>query len=277
MATHKRIVNFTRGTTVCERALLADRALVRMRGLLGRRPLAAGDGILLVPAPSIHTAFMGFPIDALFLDKDHAVVALADRLKPWRVASDRRARAVLELAAGERARRGVQVGDRLLVLDADGRDGAGASNGHTPRFARELDPSAETPPNGGIRVLLITSDRRFRNVAAMLLARRGCDVIVREHSVALADSSAREHAEVVVIDGERSLTAAARTAASADALSPPVGFVVVADDGEDGLHNLRVVEKWGSFDTLFDAVQQAHRDRASRHSLVGGARYQESL
>jgi uncharacterized protein len=88
-----------------------------MRGLLGRRTLPAGEGMLLRPAPSVHTAFMRFSIDALFLDKDLVVVKVAADLRPWRATSASSARAVLELAAGESAARGVELGDRLALMD----------------------------------------------------------------------------------------------------------------------------------------------------------------
>ena len=103
------------GSIVCERCVLADTALTRMRGLLGRRDLPAGNGILLRPASSVHMAFMRFPIDAIFLDRDLRVVKIADDLRPWRAAGSRGANAVLEMRAGEAGRRGVRVGDRLLA------------------------------------------------------------------------------------------------------------------------------------------------------------------
>src|ERR1700726_339790 len=88
-----------------------------MRGLIGREGLPAGEGLLLSPAPSIHTAFMRFSIDALFLDRDLRVLDIVESLPPWRVAVKRRARSVLELPAGECARRGVEVGDRLELRE----------------------------------------------------------------------------------------------------------------------------------------------------------------
>ena len=109
------VTNLTRETPVCEQATLADRPLARMRGLMGRRGLPAGRGLLLSPAPAIHTAFMRFEIDALFLDRDLVVIGARDRLRPWRTAAQRGAHAVLELAAGERARLGVEIGDRLAL------------------------------------------------------------------------------------------------------------------------------------------------------------------
>ena len=100
---------------MCERCLLAETALTRMRGLLGRRELPSEEGILLKPASSVHMAFMRFPIDAVFLDADVRVVKIAAELQPWRAAGARGAKSVLEIAAGEAARRGLSVGDRLVV------------------------------------------------------------------------------------------------------------------------------------------------------------------
>jgi uncharacterized membrane protein (UPF0127 family) len=102
------------GSIVCERCVLADTALTRMKGLLGRRDLPSGEGILLRPASSVHMAFMRFAIDAVFLDRDLRVVKIADDLRPWRVAGSRGANAVLEIPAGEAARRGLRIGDRLV-------------------------------------------------------------------------------------------------------------------------------------------------------------------
>lgn len=103
------------GSIVCERCVLADTALVRMRGLLGRRRLPDGEGILLRPASSVHMAFMRFAIDAVFLDKELRVLKIASGLRPWRAAGSRGAKSVLEIAAGEAERRGVSVGDRLVA------------------------------------------------------------------------------------------------------------------------------------------------------------------
>ena len=109
------LVRTADGGVVCERCVVAASPLRRMRGLLGRTSLAAGEGILLKPARSVHTFFMRFPIDVVFVDSQLAVVRIAAALPPWRTAAERRASSVLELAAGECERRGVAVGDVLLV------------------------------------------------------------------------------------------------------------------------------------------------------------------
>ena len=103
------------GRVVCEQLLVAARPLQRIRGLLGRSSLTGAEGILLRPAGSIHTFFMRFPIDAVFLDRDLVVVGIEPELRPWRLAGHRGAKSVVELAAGECARRGVAVGDRLAL------------------------------------------------------------------------------------------------------------------------------------------------------------------
>src|SRR4051794_30761724 len=114
-----RVVTVRRdgGSPVCERCLVADGPLARMRGLLGRTELPPGEGILLRPASSVHTAFMRFPIDVVFLDRELVVLHVAADVAPWRTASRRRARVVLELAAGEAARRGLAAGDRLELAE----------------------------------------------------------------------------------------------------------------------------------------------------------------
>jgi uncharacterized membrane protein (UPF0127 family) len=103
------------GTIVCERCVLADTALTRMKGLLGRRELPSGEGIWLKPASSVHMAFMRFAIDAVFLDREDRVVKIAADLRPWRMAGSRGAKSVVELPAGEAQRRGLKAGDRLTA------------------------------------------------------------------------------------------------------------------------------------------------------------------
>jgi uncharacterized protein len=107
------VVTRAGGDVVCERCVDARSPLLRMKGLLGRRGLASGEGILLRPASSIHTAFMRFPIDAVFLDGEGTVLKVERELRAWRASASRGSKAVLELAAGEAERRGVEVGDRL--------------------------------------------------------------------------------------------------------------------------------------------------------------------
>jgi uncharacterized protein len=112
---HHRYVRVERqdGGAICERCLVADTPLARLKGLLGRSTLEPGEGLLLSPISSIHTCFMRFPIDAVFLDRDFVVLEISAGLQAWRVASHCGARHVLELPAGACARNGIQSGERL--------------------------------------------------------------------------------------------------------------------------------------------------------------------
>jgi hypothetical protein len=86
----------------------------RTKGLLGRRALDLGEGVAF-REKSIHMLFMRMPIDAIFCDGDLRVVKVAADLRPWRFAGARRARWVLEVAAGEAARLGIAEGAALTA------------------------------------------------------------------------------------------------------------------------------------------------------------------
>jgi uncharacterized membrane protein (UPF0127 family) len=100
---------------VCERCVVAETPLTRLKGLLGRAGLGPGEGLLIRPTSAIHTCFMRFPVDAVFLDRDLVVLRAVSDLRAWRFAACRGARAVLELSAGEIWRRGIRPGDRLRL------------------------------------------------------------------------------------------------------------------------------------------------------------------
>lgn len=92
---------------------VAATPLARMRGLLGRPPLAAGDGLLLRRCAGVHTCFMRAPIDVVFLSGDGDVLHVVPRLRPWHAVCRRGAHAVLELPPGTCAAAGIRPGDRL--------------------------------------------------------------------------------------------------------------------------------------------------------------------
>jgi uncharacterized membrane protein (UPF0127 family) len=85
----------------------------RRRGLLGRDALDLSAAIMLAPCVSVHTVFMRFPIDVMFVDRDGMVRKIVRDLKPWRIAASLRAYAAIELAAG--IERDVMPGDRLYL------------------------------------------------------------------------------------------------------------------------------------------------------------------
>jgi uncharacterized membrane protein (UPF0127 family) len=81
----------------------------RAIGLLGRRSLGARQGLLIMPCDSIHTCFMRWPIDVVFIDRAGNITRIVERLRPWRWTAAR-AHACLEIKAGNAALLGLQVG-----------------------------------------------------------------------------------------------------------------------------------------------------------------------
>ncbi|MGZ4355027.1 MAG: DUF192 domain-containing protein [Gaiellaceae bacterium] len=101
------------GRVVCARCAIADNPWTRLRGLLGRSGLDLDEGLLIRPTNSIHMLFMRFPIDAVFLDRELAVLRVVAGLAPWKLAMQRGAKAVVELPAGAAERAGIRDGMRL--------------------------------------------------------------------------------------------------------------------------------------------------------------------
>jgi hypothetical protein len=87
----------------------------RNRGLLGRTSLPAESALVLAPCSSIHTFFMRFTIDVLFVDRTGRIIRARRALGPWRIQAALRAFAVIELAAGGLDRSETRAGDRLVV------------------------------------------------------------------------------------------------------------------------------------------------------------------
>jgi uncharacterized membrane protein (UPF0127 family) len=112
-----RAVNRTRGCTLATSVTVAARFGARLRGLMGRPPLAPGAALLLRPCSGIHTFFVRGPIDVLFLDADHRVVAAVGPIAPFRCSRIYpRAEEALELAPGTIAATGTAAGD-LVALE----------------------------------------------------------------------------------------------------------------------------------------------------------------
>ena len=96
------------GARLIATADVADTARARLVGLLGRASLALGDGLVIEPCWSVHTCFMRFAIDVLFLDANGVVLRAVPALAPWRAASGGlKARRTVELPAGTIAREGI--------------------------------------------------------------------------------------------------------------------------------------------------------------------------
>jgi len=104
---------------VAGRVELATTRRARRVGLLGRDRLGPDAALVLAPCVAVHTAFMRFPIDVAFVDRQGRAVRLVRDLAPWRLAIAPRAYAAIELPAGALARHAVDVGDQLELVTID--------------------------------------------------------------------------------------------------------------------------------------------------------------
>ena len=243
------------GQVVCERCTVADTTLRRIRGLIGRRELNPGDGIVMRPGWSIHTAFMLFPIDVAFVDADQVVLKVVENLKPFRASVCRGARDGVELAAGEAKRRGLKPGDGLAWA-ARGVNGRPLA---APQRMLTTHEAASDSPTRPIRVLLGTRDEQFLRLAEFLLTRNGFAVETTKKIATAVDLVWRHRLDVVVRDASDSLSEAARTAAAIEALHPQVAVVIVCDDERPKpATGLPIKEKWEALETLSDDIRRSY-------------------
>ena len=109
------LINTTKKTTVADQCHFANTMFKRMVGLLNRRSLNNGEGLLLDRCYGIHTVGMRFSIDLLFLDKEYRVIRTVKALPPLRTCAVKQAIYVLELPVGMIERSQTEVGDQIQI------------------------------------------------------------------------------------------------------------------------------------------------------------------
>ena len=114
--------NVTRGTTLATRLQVAGSGSTRRKGLLGRERLAPGEGLWIVPCESVHTFFMRFPIDLVYLDRKNRIRKLRSAVVPWRLSACFTAHSILELPAGVIQASQTGRGDVVEFLPAEEAD-----------------------------------------------------------------------------------------------------------------------------------------------------------
>lgn len=108
------------GQLLAEKVVLANTFLTRLRGLIARSRLAPTEALWLRPCNGVHTWWMHYAIDVIFLDRDLRIVKLVENMRPFRLtAPHREARSVLEMAARSISHAQLKIGDQLeLVREA---------------------------------------------------------------------------------------------------------------------------------------------------------------
>jgi uncharacterized protein len=111
-----RVYNTSKRACLGDRIKMADSSLRRLVGLLGKRSLAPGCGLFIVPSQAIHTVGMAFPIDVIFVDKKYNVLGVREAVRPFRVTRVFwKALGVLELPVGTISGSRTEVGDQIKV------------------------------------------------------------------------------------------------------------------------------------------------------------------
>jgi uncharacterized membrane protein (UPF0127 family) len=229
---------------VAESVTVADSTGRRLRGLLGKRDLPSGHGVLLRPAWSIHTAFMRFAIDVVFLDADQIVIKIVPSLPPFKTASCRGAREVVELRAGECERRGLALGDRVAWA-------ARAADEAAPVAVADLEPERRGA------VVLASSDQRYVKLVRFLLDGKGIGVVASVAPDAAPDAVGGGPADVVLIDAG-GVTEGLRIANVARARRPETAVVLVGENTADRApEGMRIYEKWEDTDGVVAAITEA--------------------
>jgi uncharacterized protein len=107
--------NHTRNTVLGDAVELADTSETRRVGLLKHTRLEPGSGLWIVPCESVHTFFMKFPIDLVYLDKQRKVRKVRHAVPAWRLSACLTAHSILELPAGTAEKSGTLPGDELVM------------------------------------------------------------------------------------------------------------------------------------------------------------------
>jgi len=108
--------NLTRDTQIAARVEVAGSNVKRSKGLLGRNELLPGEGMWIIPCEAVHTFFMRFPIDLIYLDRKHRVRKTKIAVPAWRVSACLSAHSVLELPAGTIQETRTERGDLLEIV-----------------------------------------------------------------------------------------------------------------------------------------------------------------
>ncbi len=112
-----QIINQSKNSVLAQDAVVADTPFARIRGLLGRKELKSGEALIIKPCNSVHTFFMRFTIDVLFLDKNNRVVKTLPALKPFRISPICfKAYLTVECPSGAINTSRTQPGDTLAII-----------------------------------------------------------------------------------------------------------------------------------------------------------------
>ena len=108
------VKNVTQNTSLMTEGRVADTFFTRLQGLLGSKPLQSGEGLVLEGVKSIHTLFMTFPIDVIYVNPSLQVIKTEENMVPYKLGGYvRQAAYVLEMPIGTIEASKTQSGHQL--------------------------------------------------------------------------------------------------------------------------------------------------------------------
>ncbi|MCF7907415.1 MAG: DUF192 domain-containing protein [Candidatus Omnitrophica bacterium] len=108
-----------KGTVISGKARIAKSFGLRLKGLMFKKEIDEKEALIFHNAPAIHTCFMRFAIDIVFLDKSNKVIRICEAVKPWKMVTCSKAAITIELPANRAKRRSLALGDQLEITLGD--------------------------------------------------------------------------------------------------------------------------------------------------------------
>ena len=109
-----KVYNSSKNNLIADDVNVAQNPFTRTIGLLFKKSLTATQGLVIKPCCSIHTFFMQFEIDVLFVNRKNEIIALYEKVKPYRILPIHfKSYYVIELASGSISAKNIQKGDIL--------------------------------------------------------------------------------------------------------------------------------------------------------------------
>ena len=111
-----KLINTTQSQILAQTLHEATNFWQRAKGLIGETSLGPGEALWIHRCNSVHTWFMRFPIDVIFVDRHLVVKSICFDLPPWRLSPwTFSAHSVVEFASGQPVVRATNKGDQLDV------------------------------------------------------------------------------------------------------------------------------------------------------------------
>lgn len=112
-----KVYNSSKNQIIADDVKVAQNFFTRSFGLLLRKSLSENEGLIIKPCCSIHTFFMKFSIDVLFVNSKNQIIALYENVKPYRILPIHlSSRYVIEFPSGSISSKNIENGNLITIL-----------------------------------------------------------------------------------------------------------------------------------------------------------------